>query len=336
MDSGEVKKELKDWIGMREIGGYIEFEHFHGPLLHEKAVKLNCGRNALAYLILAKDIKKIVLPYFLCNSVRDVCKKYGVSVRFYHIMEDFFPADVCLEEDEWLYVVNYYGQLSNDIILQLKRKYSRIVVDNAQAYFDAPVEGVPTIYTCRKFFGVADGAMLYTDTFLDQDFIKDESYPRMGFLLGRFERTASEFYKEYADNNHFFVSEPIKAMSALTENLLRAVDYDCVKQVRTENYCFLDEKLQDINLLKLRPVEGGFAYPLLLKNGEEIRKKMIRQKIYIPTLWPNVLEDVSESAVEYHFTKNILPLPCDQRYSTEDMAEICTLLKKLISESEAV
>ena len=35
---------------MREIGGYIELETFRGRMLHEEATKLNCGRNALAYL----------------------------------------------------------------------------------------------------------------------------------------------------------------------------------------------------------------------------------------------------------------------------------------------
>ena len=48
---------------MKEFGGYIEFEYFHGNEYHDKAIKLNCGRNCLAYLIEAYDIKKIYLPY---------------------------------------------------------------------------------------------------------------------------------------------------------------------------------------------------------------------------------------------------------------------------------
>lgn len=39
---------------MKEYGGYIEFEIFHGKMLHENAVALNCGRNALAYLCKTK------------------------------------------------------------------------------------------------------------------------------------------------------------------------------------------------------------------------------------------------------------------------------------------
>ena len=43
---------------MREIGGYIELDSYCLPMLHEGAVALNCGRNALAYLLRARQIKK--------------------------------------------------------------------------------------------------------------------------------------------------------------------------------------------------------------------------------------------------------------------------------------
>lgn len=32
-----------------------------------------------------------------------------------------------------------------------------------------PVENVDTLYICRKFFGVADGAFLYTDSFSNEN-----------------------------------------------------------------------------------------------------------------------------------------------------------------------
>lgn len=43
---------------MREIGGYIELDTYSGHILHNDGIKLNCGRNALSYLIKAKGIKK--------------------------------------------------------------------------------------------------------------------------------------------------------------------------------------------------------------------------------------------------------------------------------------
>lgn len=304
---------------MKEIGGYIELDRYSLPMLHDGAVALNCGRNSLAYLIKAKKIKKIKLPYFMCDSVFEVCRKYGEEISFYHINGNFLPENIELADGEWLYLMNYYGQLDAKYILELKSKYGRVIVDNAQAYFDMPLPNVDTLYTCRKFFGVADGAFLYTDATLDEELPTDESFERMHFLLGRFERTASEFYSENVANNHLFADEPIKKMSKLTDNLLHAIDYEFVKNRRTENFKLYHEKLGKINQLNLKKVEGAFAYPLLVENGAEIRKKLQQKKIYIPILWPNVLNETDKNSLEYKFAENILPLPVDQRYGKEDI-----------------
>ncbi|MGN0521689.1 MAG: hypothetical protein ACI4IQ_03520 [Eubacterium sp.] len=304
---------------MKELGGYIELDRYNLPMLHENAVALNCARNCLAYLIRAHKIKKIALPYFLCSSVKNLCHKENVQTSFYHIDADFMPVEINLADGEWLYAVNYYGQLTSEKTELLKQKYGRIIIDNAQAYFDMPSDGIDTIYTCRKFFGVSDGAFLYTDKVLNEDLPVDESFDRMRFLLGRFERPASEFYSDYSANNALFSSQPVKQMSRLTLNLLHGIDYDFVKHKRTENYNALFENLENINALKLKPAKGAFAYPLWLENGADVRKRLLEKKIYIPTLWPNVLDDTRKEDLEYSFAKNILPLPCDQRYGREEM-----------------
>ena len=104
---------------MKEIGGYIELDDFHGKMLHENAKHLNCGRTALMYLIESRNIKKLWLPYFMCDSVFDVCKKCDVEIRYYHVDRDFKIEEPNIHIDEWLYIVNYYGQLSDASILHI-------------------------------------------------------------------------------------------------------------------------------------------------------------------------------------------------------------------------
>ena len=314
---------------MKEYGGYIELDTYRLPMLHNGAKALNCGRNCLAYLIKARNIKKLLLPYFMCDSVFDLCRKYSVELRFYHINEKFMPEQIQLEDDEWLYVMNYYGQLTQDYLCGLKKEYDRVIIDNAQAYFDEPIENTDTLYTCRKFFGVADGAFLYTDVNLNEDIPLDESFDRMHFLLGRYERSASEFYSEYSMNNHMFADEPIKQMSKLTENLLHGIDYTYVKQRRTQNFKAYNEMLGSINQLELREAEGAFAYPLMVSNGAALRKALQQKKIYIPTLWPNVLNETETDSTEYRMVDNILPLPCDQRYDINDIKYIADTICEL-------
>nr|MCR5421876.1 hypothetical protein [Lachnospiraceae bacterium] len=269
----------------KEIGGYIEFETFAGKLFHEKAIKLNCGRNCLRYVIRAKEIHRIWLPELLCHVIDTTCREEGCYVEHYKVDHDFLPILDDKIQDDWLYIVNYYGQLGNKEIVKLLKKNPNLIIDNTEAFFQRPVKGVDTFYSCRKFFGVSDGAYLYTDKILEEDFKIDESFERMRYLYGRYERSAEEFYSLYKENNERFESEQIKKMSLLTDNILHGINYNNVKNKRTVNFIYLNERLKKYNKLNLVNPKGPYMYPFMINDGANIRKKLIRKKIYVPTLW---------------------------------------------------
>ena len=316
---------------MKEIGGYIEFEYNHGKMLHENAILLNCGRRAFSYLIKSKGINKIWIPRFSCGSVSEPFEKEKCDIHYYPVGKDFLPLFNDVPSEDWIVLINYYGQVGNKKINDISLKYSHIIVDNTQAYFQEPVEGIDTVYTCRKFFGVTDGAILYTDKILTEEYSVDESYSRMKYLLGRFERTAQEFYESYAKNNDVFNDEPIKRMSKLTENILHGIDYENVAQRRKSNFAFLHNKFNAYNKLELVVPEGAFMYPLYIEGGGRFRKILQEKRIYIPTLWPDVLKLCSENDEEYRMACDILPLPVDQRYSLDDIKYMALEVLRCIS-----
>ncbi|MCF0145012.1 MAG: hypothetical protein HUJ73_00345 [Eubacterium sp.] len=318
-------------MDQKEIGGYIQLDGGKGSLFHEGALALNSGRNALAWLIEAAGIRKIHVPYFVCGTAYEPCEKAGVPVLFYHVDERFRPVPEDLpektEDGEWLYLVNHYGQLTEEAILQFCSRYPNVIVDNTQAYFAMPARGVQTIYSCRKYFGVADGAFLYTDhTEGYEDLPRDSSCEHMHFLLSRCEKPASDTYSEYVANNARFHTLPLRRMSPLTELLLRRIDYEEAKRKRTDNFRTLHDRLGRYNRLDLRVPEGAFAYPLWIEDGEALRKKAIAEKVYIPVLWPDVCEKTGRDTLEHQMAADILPLPCDQRYGAEEMKRICEVL----------
>jgi len=314
---------------VREIGGYLSLDRYQNEHIHDKAIALNSGRNCLAYLIQKKEIKKIYLPKFLCASVGDICRKYGVEIVYYSIGSDLLPVENEFS-DGWLYLVNYYGQISNKKILELKKAYSNLIVDNIQAYFQKPCTGIDTIYTCRKFFGVTDGAFLYSDIELDETLEVDCSWSRMEHIVGSFECGASAFYSNYQSSEEDFENMPVRTMSRLTDNLLRGIDYNVVEEKRTENFRYLHSKLSDLNKLNLTVPDGPYMYPLYINGGAEIRKELQKIKIFIPTLWPDVFDLCTEDELEYEMAQNILPIPIDQRYGTEDMEYIITQVLAVI------
>lgn len=227
---------------MKEIGGYFGLEQLVQKEYYKDLIALNTGRNALLYLIKAKSIQKLYIPYYLCNSVSYMLEKHEFDFEYYHIDADFNPIfNKSLHEYEYLYIVNYYGQLTNDKLIYLKQKYGKIILDNTHAFFQKPIDGIDTIYSCRKFFGVPDGAYLSTDSVLDEVLETDISKDRMTHILGRFEGTASDYYSIFKENDTSFKFEPLKYMSKLTKNILGAIDYKKVKRIREENYTYLDE-----------------------------------------------------------------------------------------------
>jgi len=312
---------------MKEIGGYFELQGFKNKEYHNNALALNLARNCLLYLIKAKKIKKIYLPYYMCSSL-DKIKEY-CEVVYYKINSNFLPIyEETMKENEYIYIVNYFGQISNGKIKRFKNKYENIIIDNVQAFFQRPVKGIDTIYSCRKFFGVPDGAYLYTNSRIDEEIENDYSIERFKHLLGRAEKNAQTYFKDYQNNEKELDNQPLRLMSKLTHILLGAIQYKKIKKIRTKNYRYLRAKLEKYNGIKTKFIVGPYTYPFYTENAIEIRKKLINEKIYVPTLWPNVLEIEKEDLISYNFTQNILPLPLDQRYNKKDMKYICDMIKE--------
>lgn len=211
-----------------------------------------------------------------------MCERENVNIKYYSINANLEIPSFCLDKNEWLYFVNYYGQFPNCDLIKLKEKYDRIIVDNVQAYFQEPVPGIDTLYSCRKYFGVPDGAFVYCDRQTNEEFEQDCSFTRMEYLL-------------------------------------HGVDYAKVGEQRNNNFRFLHTRLCHINRLHLHSPIAPYMYPLYISNGDKVREKMLNDLIYIPTLWTDVVKDVKATKLEKDMAMNILPLPIDQRYTEKEM-----------------
>ena len=319
---------------IREIGGYLELEHFTGREYYPDLHKVNLGRTALVWLLRSVKCETLYMPYYICDTVTDAVLNEGVKVVCYHLDEELRPVFAPGEEPgrkDWIYLVNYYGQLGADEILGYRQRYDNVIVDNAQAYYDSPVEGVHTIYTCRKFLGVSDGAYLATDAQLCPNEEEDHSFEYMQHLLGRFEQGASPWYSRMLRIAEGFEHTPVRKMSALTENLLRAVDDDFVSRKRRENYQTLRQLLPSDNPFTKKMPTVPFAYPYYHEDGVQLRKALAAQKIFVPTNWSVLLKTCPEDSLEYRWSADILPLPVDQRYGADEMRSIAEAIRSFDS-----
>lgn len=309
----------------KEYGGYFELENIYKKEYYNY-LDFNCARNAFRFLIKKKNIKKVFLPRLNCCVIKNAAIAEKVEISFYDLNNDFTPK---LEStDDFVYVVNLYGLLSSTLLKRLKKKFSNMIIDNTHSFYDKSLKDVDTIYNCRKYFGIPDGAYLSTSSNLSNESLDRESSKNFfSHLLGRFEtKDASTYYSDFKEYDEYFNNSEVKRMSLISKNILGAIDYKLVKNKRIENFNYLDNKLHKYNKLKFDH-EMTFMYPLLTKNGYKLKEYLISKKIYVPTLWPNVLEDYKENSFEYNFVNNIVLLPIDQRYSLDDMESISNIIE---------
>jgi len=312
------------------IGGYFGLEIAqYNQVLHEDALYLNTARNCLEYILLAQKYQKIYVPSFTCEVLLEPIKKHNISLQFYDVdynLEPIFDYHD-LKANEVILLTNYFG-LKTDFIRQLVARLSQVIVDNSQALFTAATPGIDTFYSPRKFVGIPDGGILRSKAKLNRAFDQDESYGRMAHLLKRVDLSAEEGYQNFIINDKLLSHQPILEMSNITRTLLNSIDYPEIARIRRANYTYLQEHLSHLNMLDLSLGEQDvpLVYPLRVKKADLYRKQLGAKNIYCATYWPIVLEWCCEAHSAYWLTKEIIPLPIDQRYGLSDMKFIADLI----------
>lgn len=313
---------------MEPIGGYFSLELPLHEEYHKDAIRLNTGRNCLEYILQARGYKKVYIPYYTCDVVLEPFKKLGIPYEYYHVNIHLEIRDeIVLKSGDALLYTNYYG-LKQRYTEKLAKQYdNNLIVDNTQAFYAKPIAGIDTFYTCRKFFGVPDGAYLYTDKLLDAELEPDQSYERMLSLIKRIDLSPEAGYQDFRDTSKTLVGQPIKRMSKLTHRMMQGIDYETIAHLRRTNFLLLHEALGKDNNLEL-PLEVDavpMVYPYLVPVNC-LREKLIENKIFVARYWPNVLECTTPDDIDYLLAYQMQPLPIDQRYGEEEMRQIIDLL----------
>jgi len=214
---------------------------------------------------------------------------------------------------------------------------ARSIIDNSQALFALPSpEALASVYSPRKFVGLPDGGLLAVDPGLgikepseeDQD-----SWERAGHLLRRLACSAAEGYSDFlAAEKSLRDSTPL-AMSSLTRRLLAGIDMNQVRAARRANFSRLAQHLDAHNThtWSLDAKAVPLCYPLVLgRDAACFRAQLIEHGVFTPTYWPEVAERTSPGSFEHIITTRLLAIPCDQRYTQEQMDALGRLVVKLL------
>jgi hypothetical protein len=311
-----------------EIGGYFGLELLRGKQYHPDGVMVNTGRNAFEYIILSCGFNKIYLPYFTCEALLEPLFKWAIEREFYYIDEDFRPIFNFerIKRGEGFLYCNYFG-LHGHVVNDLSFLGNSLIVDNAQAFFEKPIEGLNTFYSPRKFFGVPDGGILYCNYNITAALSKDQSYSRFSHLLKRLDMDAEVGFPDYKSAEKSLGNQPILQMSNLTYALLDSLDYQVAARKRIENFLLIHQKIGHLNKLNIELKQNAvpLSYPFL-GSDSSLRQKLVSNKVYCPLYWPNVLESTTPESFEYMIASGVTYIPIDQRYNDEDLGKIAAII----------
>lgn len=318
-----------------EIGSFLELQLPKGLEFYSQTnniARLNIGRVAIWHAFKITGAKAIWVPVYECDTVRDFLLNKGTEVKYYHQDKNFNPIDLNATPDEAVLFCNYYGIMSQERMRILSMTYPHAIIDNCQAFFCEPIEGAMSIYSCRKFVGVPDGAYVIgkgAGKFVDE-YPQCYSSDTASFLLMRIEYGCEgKGYEARSINEHRIDAEDCMKMSKLTRAILDGTDYDIIRQKRRKNFAMAHELLGSIN--KLNPLQYydektiPMVYPLVVEDDELIQN-LFKAKHFQGHWWSYICDEQPEESFEHWISRYVIPITIDQRYGREELEYLANVI----------
>ena len=117
-------------------------------------------------------------------------------------------------------------------------------------------------------------------------------------------------------------------MSYLARRILNSIDYEAVKAIRKQNAAKYDDAFSSINLIHIEKNSSPYMYPLNI--GKDIRSLLVKENVFTPTLWGQLLSEEFNNTKERELTTNTVFLPVDQRYDETDIDTVIGIVRRFI------
>ena len=307
-----------------ELPEYGNFPYPEGP----HCAWLSSGRAAFEWLLrhLPRP-ERLWMPRFICDTVLHAAERLNIPVSRYACTAQLRPVLPEVSPNDLVLLVNYFGLTGEAVEQAAAQLPGRCIVDATTALYCPPLPGIPTFYSPRKFCGVADGGVAHAPFPLHE--LPQEtavSSDTSLHLLERLEFGAEEALIACEQAEEALAAPPYR-MSHLTRRLLRSIDFAAAATRRLQNYTTLHQALGCLNRLQLPdfPAYAPMCYPLV-SGIPGLRDALIDAGIALPLFWPEVIDATHAEETENQLARQLLPLPLDQRYTSEDMQRLISLI----------
>lgn len=301
------------------------------------------------------EVRKIVcLPAFTCHTVYQPFINNGYKVVMIPVEKDLtISAEkaIAVIKDVKPGIIlfhNYFGfdtiTESKQIIEMIKAIGAIVIEDLTQSMY-SQIERLPADYfvgSIRKWCGVVDGGFAVckdgyfmehpTDvdknlehttckaSELKYQYMNGESVDKTEFLClyGK--------AKDFIDNQ-----EKIYAINPISKLIQSNLNVEEMSDKRRENFETLLNGIRDID--EIRPVFSSngtknvpLYFPIICKDRARLQKLLVKHDIYAPIIWPKEYDCPLVNDDANYLYENMLCIPIDQRYDTDDMQRIISVL----------
>lgn len=303
------------------------------------------GRDAMKAAARIIGGRRVLLPALCCESMILPFAANGYDVDFYRLNPDLTGDEAYVREKltdgTVLLYMRYFGvrPFTDEFLLSLRESVRGITLIEDRTHDVIVPRGEErfapdaVLASLRKWAALPEGGMLRTgmgSCAADADArFGDTRREVMEMKMRYLETWEPELKKEFLNKLHSaerLLDESGKpcGMSAEYEALLRCIDFTALLAKRRANIARLKERLAALDGTRLRflsehPEESTLYFPVYLENRGDIQRAMAQRGVYCPVIWPEPEAARGACEVSKYVTEHMLALPCDQRYTPEDM-----------------
>ncbi len=317
------------------------------------------GRDCLKVIAKTEvECKIVFVPALCCESMAIPFKQYGVGYILYPLNSDYTINEEFLldniKEHQIILVNNYLGlktkeaiEKENTFLDSLKEKHHVVIVrDVTQSLEEAlnsdKTKDDYTIFSSRKWAGLPDSGIMWSNKKLDI------VYDELDLEYANLKKQAMDIKSEYLSTHDISIKQKfmnlfkqaeelidtdnkIIQMSDFSKELLYKLDFEKILQVRKEHIKHFESKLENSTIKSLSKGTNcsGQYFPIYVNNQKELQKKLAQNNIYCPVIWPMMEE---QNGMQFSFCNDIvnhmLAVPCDQRYSIEEIDYIINIMNQ--------
>ncbi len=341
---------------MKEFGSDFHFiNSYNSGRAHlddvfRDAVFLADGRQCIVALIRQYGWKRLWMPDYFCYEVIGTIKdQTDIEVIYYADS----PFDECkvdnlpCEEGDVLLRMNFFGmrehRSNRTIPCPVIEDHTHDLLGHWALYSDADW----CISSIRKTLPVPEGGMMWSPKGHkliveltpsdDNERIATVRWEGMemkaAYLRG--EGVSKDVFRKcYTDTEGWFDdADPCLIDERSKEFVSEKFDINLWHNAKRKNWKLLQDLVSHVDCCVLKPEDETctmFSFVLLLKSKvqrDTLRKRLIESHVYPAILWA-LPDDVSKETKD--FSKRMLSIHCDGRYTEEDIRQLAVVLNEAL------